>query len=69
MCLAGVGGRVEGLVEGDGGSGGGVYGGREAIGWVLGLEGSGYGGLGGGGDEGIDAGEGEVAWWDRVSVE
>ncbi len=58
MLLAGVRDRVEGLVVGDGG--GGVDGGGEAVGWVLGLDGSGDGGLGGLGE--VDAGEGVVAW-------
>ncbi len=58
MLLAGVGEGVEGLVVGDGG--GGVDGGGEAVGRVLGLDGGGDGGLGGLGE--VYVGEGVVAW-------
>ena len=56
VFLAGVGGRVEGLVEGYGGCGGGVCGGLQA------MDGSGDGRLRRCGDEGVYAGEREVAW-------
>ena len=63
VFLAGVGKRVEGLVQGNGGCGGGVCVGWDAVGWVLmRVDRSGDGGLGRVGGEGLYAGEGEVAW-------
>lgn len=62
MFLAWVGGRVEGLVEGDGRYGGGVDGGWETVAWVLRLDGSVDGGLRRCGNEGLYAVEREVAW-------
>ena len=58
VFLAGVGCRVEGLVEGDG-----VCGGLQT------MDGSGDGGLRRCGDEGVYAGEREVAWRNCVSDE
>ena len=61
MFLARVRGRVECLVEGNGGCGGRVDGGLETIARVLGLDRSGDGGLRRCGDEGVYAGEREFA--------
>lgn len=60
VFLARVGGRVEGMVVGDGRCGGGVYSWLETIARVLGLDGSGDGGLGRRGE--FHAREGVVAW-------